>query len=140
VLGLVVERDVATDDRDPQPETRIRQTEHGAIQLPRDARLLRVAEVEAVGQAERLSPHAGKVLRALQHRLHRTCIWVAGDPAPVAVDGDGDRSTGLRHEQHGGVRRLGAADGPRADDRVVLLERPALRGDVRRRKQRAENR
>ncbi len=92
--------------------------------------LLGVAEVEAVGQAERLGADAGQVLGALEHRLDRAGVRIAGDPPPVAVDRHRDRPVGLGQHQHGRVRFLWPPHRPRADHRVVLLESPALRGDV----------
>jgi hypothetical protein len=126
VLGLVVEGDVPADDRDPQREAGIGQAEHGPVELPGDVRLLRVAEVEAVGQAERLGSHTGQVLRALEHGFYRAGVGIAGDAAPVAVDRNGDGPVGLGDHQDCRIRRLWPPRGARADHRVVLLERPAL--------------
>ena len=48
-----------------------------ARELPGDVRLLGVAEVEAVGEAERLGADAGEVRAALEHRLDRAAVRVA---------------------------------------------------------------
>ena len=127
--GLVVERHVAADDRDRERAAGVGEARDGARELPGDVRLLRVAEVEAVGQPERLGADAGEVGRALEHGLDRAAVGVAGDAAAVAVDRDGDRAA-ARQREHRGVGRLGAAHGARADEAVVLLERPAARGEV----------
>ena len=100
-----------------------------AVELPGDGRLLGVAEVEAVREAERLGADAGEVLGALEHRLDRAAVGIARDAAAVAVDRDRDRVARLGELEHGGVGRLRPADRSRADDRVVLLERPLLAGD-----------
>ena len=89
--ALVVERDVPAHDRHAERAARVGQPGHRAGQLPGDVRLLGVAEVEAVRQAEGLGPHAGEVGRALQHRLHRPAVGVDGDAPAVAVDRHGER-------------------------------------------------
>ena len=66
-VGLVVERDVARDDRDAQRLARLRHPLDRLGELPRDLALLRVAEVETVRQPDRLGPGAGDVPRRLEH-------------------------------------------------------------------------
>ena len=68
---LVVERDVAADDRDTERLARLGQSLDRLGQLPGHVRLLGVAEVQAVGQAERLGADAGEVGGALVDRLGR---------------------------------------------------------------------
>ena len=88
---LVVERDVAADDRDRERAAGVREAGDRARELPGDVGLLRVAEVEAVGEPERLGADAGEVGAALEHGLDGAAVGVAGDPPPVAVDRDRDR-------------------------------------------------
>ena len=135
---LVVERDVAADDRDAEGAAGVGEAGHRARELPGDVRLLRVAEVEAVREPERLGADAGEVGRALEHGLDGAAVRVAGDPPPVAVDRDRDRGSALQL-QHCGVGRLRPPDGPRADEAVVLLERPAARREVGAPEQREED-
>ena len=90
--ALVVERDVAAHDRHAQRQAGVAQALDRALELPGDVRLLGVAEVEAVGQAERLGAHAGEVARALEHRLGGARVGVAGHAPAVAVDRDRDRA------------------------------------------------
>ena len=106
-VGLVVERDVAADDRHAERLAGVGEALDGPVELPRDGGLLRVAEVEAVGQAERLGADAGQVLRALEHRLDRADVRVAGDAAAVAVDRGRDRVAGLGKLEDGGVGASG---------------------------------
>src|SRR5213593_2436943 len=47
----------------------------------------------------------------------------------VAVDGDRDRGAGLGHAQYRRIGGFRASHRARADDRVVLLERPSLGSD-----------
>ena len=139
--ALVVERDVAAHDRDPERAAGVAEPGDRARELPGDVRLLGVAEVQAVGEPERLGADAGEVRGALEHGLDRAPVRVGGDPPAVAVDRDrdrGPRGAVLRRvveQQHGGVGLLRAADGARADDRVVLLERPLPGREVRGRQQ-----
>ena len=110
-------------------------------QLPCDVRLLRVAEVQAVRQPERVRADAGEVRCALIDRLGGARARVARDAAPVAVDRDRDRTDAggraLQH-QHRGIRLLGTPHRARLDDRVVLLEHGRPRGDVGARDQREQ--
>ena len=111
MLGLVVEGDVSTDYGHLEREAGIGQAEYRPIELPGDVGLLRVAEVEAVGEAEGLGADAGEILGALEHRLDRAGIGIAGDPPPVAIDRHRDRPVGLREHEHGGVGGLRPARG-----------------------------
>ena len=83
---LVVERDVAADDRDTERLARLGQSLDRLGQLPGDVRLLGVAEVQAVRQPERLGADAGEVGGALVDRLGRAAARIAGDSPAVAVD------------------------------------------------------
>ena len=100
-------------------------------------RFLRVAEVEVVGCAERLSADAGQVRGALEHDAERAAVRVGGNAAAVAIDADG-QSAAVRKRQHGSVGLLGATHGARLDDRVVLLEERPARSDIRRADQRQQ--
>src|SRR5438445_213245 len=59
--ALVVEADVAPDDGDFEGPARLRHAVYGLGQLPHHLRVLRVPEVEAVDQGDRLGPDAGDV-------------------------------------------------------------------------------
>ena len=88
------------------------------------AGLLRAAEVEAVGERERLAAGAGDVQRGAEDRA------VAGRERVAlaerrAVERDGDAACPV-DAQDGGVES-GAPDRARADELVVLLEDPGLR-------------
>ena len=135
--ALVVERDVAAHHRHAERLAGGGETLDRARELPGDVRLLRVAEVEAVREPERLGADAGEVGGALEHRLDRALVRIAGHPPAVPVDRHRQGAlAAIRGEgEHGGVGRLGAADRARAHDRVVLLERPALARDARRAQQ-----
>ena len=106
--ALVVERDVAAHDRHAERAAGVAEAGDGARELPRDVRLLGVAEVQAVRQAQRLGADAGEVGRALEHGLDGAAVWVGGDAAAVAVDRDGDRGPRAVHVR----RRPQAATSP----------------------------
>ena len=69
-VGLVVERHVAGDDRDAERLRGLRDPLDRLRELVRDLRLLGIAEVEAVGEPDRLAARAGDVARRAEHRLH----------------------------------------------------------------------
>ena len=103
--ALVVERHVAAHHRHAEREAGVAEALHRTGELPGDVRLLRVAEVQAVGEAERLGAHAGEVARALEHRLHRAGVGIAGHAPAVAVDRHGDRAAARRRPRAGAPRR-----------------------------------
>ena len=137
VAGLVVERHVAAHHRNAERLQRVGHPGHRALELPRHVGLLRVAEVQAVGEAERLGADAGEVGRALEHRLDRAPVGVARHAAAVAVDrhGDGALRPVVGELEHRGVGLLGAAHRARLHHRVVLLEQRPARADVGRAEQ-----
>ncbi len=67
-VGVVVERDVARHDRDAERLGSLRHPLDRLGELPADLGLLGVAEVEAVGEAERLAADAGDVAGRLEDR------------------------------------------------------------------------
>ena len=128
-IRLVVERDVPGDDRDPQCLARLRHPLDRLDELPGDRALLRVAEVEAVGEAERLGAGAGDVPRRLEH-----CEPAAGariePPHPAgAVERDGEAAVAGPQAQHGRVEP-GPADGAGADEVVVAAVDRRAAADV----------
>src|SRR5437773_278401 len=68
-LRLVVERDVARDDRYAERVGRDRDRLDRLAELPRDLGLLGVAEVEAVGQRERRAAGTRDVAARVKDRL-----------------------------------------------------------------------
>ena len=92
-------------------------------ELPRDLALLRVAEVEAVGQPERLAAGAGDVPRRLEHGERAAgARCEAGDPARP-VERDGEPAERRAQPQHRRVE-AGTPHGARADELVVALVDP----------------
>ena len=100
-------------------------------ELEEDLRPLRIAEVEAVGDAQRHRAGAGDVARRLRHRglaaLVRDRAPAAGCCSPPSPPGR-SRSPrpGARRRRRPGPSRVRGLHGG-----VVLLEHPALAGDGR---------
>ena len=130
-LGLVVEAHVAADHRHAQRDTRVADAAHRLGELPHHLGLLGIAEVEAVGDAERLGAGADDVARAFDHGDHCPDVRVQGAVAAVAVDAQRDPLMGALDAQDGGVGP-GLDDGVAAHQVVVLPVHPPLRRDVRR--------
>ena len=140
-VGLVVEADVAAGDRDVQRAARVGHAFDRLDELPHDLGPLGVAEVQAVGRADRDAAGAGDVARRLGDRQHRAAPRIEVAVAAVAV---GRRSPARGrvpftrttpalipgHARSCSVRTIV----------VVLPVDPALAGDGRRRQQRAATR
>ena len=96
--GLVVERDVPRDDGDPERVGRLRDPFDRLRELPADLGLLGVAEVEAVGEGERLAAGAGDVERGLHHGRPAGLDRVAAaERGAVERDGDAARAVDPQH-------------------------------------------
>ena len=70
-VRLVVQADVAAGDRHAERAAGLADALDGLRELPHDRGPLGVAEVEAVGRAERTGAGAGDVARRFGHREHR---------------------------------------------------------------------
>ena len=75
-LGLVVERDVAAGNRRTQRRAGLADAVNGRRKLRHNLRLLRVAEVQAVGCRYRRRAGAGHFARGLGHGMHRAQLGV----------------------------------------------------------------
>ena len=79
--ALVVEGDVAAGDRGAERAAGVADAAARLPELEEDLGLLRIAEVEAVGDAERPGAGAGDVARRLGHRGLAALVGVEGDVA-----------------------------------------------------------
>ena len=127
-VGVVVERDVARDDRQAERLAGLRHPLDRLGELPADLGLLRVAEVEAVGEPERLAAGTGDVPRGLEDRRGAARERVErADPAG-AVEREGEAAVRRPQPQHGGVE-AGPANGARLDELVVAARHERARAE-----------
>src|SRR5690606_19284404 len=95
VARLVVEADVAAGDRDAEVVAGVRQALDRAGELPHDARVLRGAEVEAVGDGQGPRARGGDVAVRLGQRQLRARVRVQPGVPAVPVEGQRDAQAGL---------------------------------------------
>ena len=128
-LGLVVERHVAGDDGRLQGAAGIGDAEARLFELPHDLRALGIAEVQAVGDRDRLATDARDVARRLRHRMRSAEARVEIAPAGVASHRHRDPSFALAGEaHHRGIALSRANRRSDADHVVVLAVGPFLGG------------
>src|SRR5258708_15074717 len=121
--GLVVERHVPGDNRNAELVGRLRDAFDRLLELPADLGLLRVAEVQAVRERERLPARARDVHRGLHHRAPAGRERIASAQArPVERNSDAARAVDAQHSSI----ETGTSNRARADEVVVLLEYPGL--------------
>ncbi len=128
--GLVVQRHVAAGDGDAELLAAGGQTLDGLRELPHDLRVLRRAEVEAVGDGERPGARGGDVAVCLGERELRPACGVEVAVAAVGVGRDRHAEPGLLVDPDDtgvvGERECGVA----LHVAVVLVRHPGLRGEV----------
>ena len=86
-VGLVVERDVARDDRVVEHAAGFRHALHGADELAHDLGALGVGEVHVVGDGERIGADGGEVAPRLDDGLLGAHHGIGGDVAGRHVAG-----------------------------------------------------
>ena len=132
VAGLVVERDVAAGDGDPELLAGQGQTLDGLGELPHDARVLGRTEVQAVGDREGFRPGRGHVAVGLGQRELGPGARVEPREAAVAVEAQRDAEVRLLVDAHD-PRVVGGRERRAAHDvAVVLVGHPRPRAEVRR--------
>ena len=127
--ALVVERDVAAGHRGAERAAGVGDPAARLAELEEHFGLFGVAEVEAVGDAERPRPGAGDIAGRLRDGRLAALIGIERDQPVVAVHADGDPEPGARNPEHAGVS-AGPQHGRRLHGGVVLLVHPALAGDA----------
>ena len=98
---LVVEADVAADDRDAERAARLAHAVDGLGQLPHHLGVLGVAEVQAVDERERAGADAREVEHRLGHDQRGAGARVDRAPAVVAVGGERQRRGRCRRRWSG---------------------------------------
>ena len=121
LAGLVVEGHIAAGDWDGQLSGAVGKPVHCLAELPHHIRVLRGAEVEAVGHRNRGGAGDGDVAVRLRERQARAHVRVEVGVAARRVSGNGHAAVGfLVDAQHAGVGVLGL-HGVAAHVAVVLL-------------------
>ena len=129
-VGLVVERDIAGDDREIERPAGFADALDRLHQLAHDLRAFRIAEIEIVGRRQRLGAGRREVAPALGHGLLAAFERIGLAIARRHVRGEGERLGGMAVDAHhagvaaGDLQRVGE------DQRVVLLPDPAAAGKV----------
>jgi len=131
-VGVVVERDVARDHRHAESVGGPSDAFDRLFELPADRRLLRVAEVEAVGERKRLPSRARDVAGGAQYRKYAGAEWIAL-ARRRSLKGHCEPAQRWAQPQHRAVEP-GPPHGARANQLVVLLVDPGLRRAVVRRR------
>ena len=128
-VGLVVERDIAGDDRVVERQAGFAHAFDAVDELAHDLRPFRIAEVHVVGEGDRQGAHRSQVAPALGHRLRPAAARVGLAIARRAIGGERQPLDAPRQPDDRGVA-------PRPLYRVahhqmvVLLPDPALAGEV----------
>jgi hypothetical protein len=133
-VRLVVERDIAGDDRHAQRLAGERHPLYCLGQLPRDLGLLGIAEVEAIGEADGLAAGARDVARSLEHREGASGARLETRLPALAVERNREPAVAGAQPQHGRVE-AGPTHCPRADEMVVAPVDRRAAADVRRAEQ-----
>ncbi len=133
-VGLVVERDIAGHDRHAQRLASLRHPLDRLGELPGDLALLGVAEVEAIGQPDRLGAGAGNVAHRLEHGELPACAGPQATHTTLAVERDREPAVTGPQAEDGRVE-AGPPHGPGADEVVVAPEDPFAAAEVRRAEQ-----
>ena len=123
--ALVVERDVAGDDREVERATGFADALHAADELPHHLGLFRIAEVEVVGHRARQGARGGDVAPGLGYRLLAALYGIGLAIALRHVGGQRETLGAIADAHDRGVA-AGPADAVAEDEVVVLLPHPAF--------------
>ena len=99
-LALVVERDIARDDREVERATGRSHAFEGMDELAHDLGPLRIGEIEAVGHCQRTCADRAKIAIGLGDRLLAAFIGICMDIARSTIGGDRERFFGAMHPDH----------------------------------------
>ncbi len=129
-VGLVVERDVARNDREIQRAAGFADALDGMDELAHDLRALGIAEIEVVGGGERQGAGRGEVAPAFGDRLLAALERIGLAIARRDVGGEGERLDRVSLDAHDTSVAARNLQRIALDQRVVLLPHPAARGAV----------
>ena len=129
-LGLVVERDVARDDREVERAAGLGHALDAADELAHDLGPLRIAEVHAVGGGERAGADRAEVAPGFGDRLLAALIGVGLAIARRAIGGDGERLVACRGRGRPRRRRRAAGRCRRRPSGHIARQIQRARGEV----------
>ncbi len=136
--GLIVEADIAADDRYAENLAGLGHPPDALFQLPVDLKLFRIAEVEAVGDGQGPGAGTGEIPRRFRNRYRPAGIGIEIAIATVAIGGQGNTFAGPLYAQHRGIAPR-SHHGVNLDVMVVLAIDQLLASDIRRGKQLQQN-
>ena len=136
-VGLVVEADVAAGNRHVERAARLGDSLDRLDQLPHDLGPLWIAEVQAVGRADRDRAGAGDVPRRFRDRQHRAAPGIEVAVPAVAIRRNRQPACRPLDADDAGAEASGG-DRVGPHHRVVLPVGPALARNRRRREQRQQ--
>jgi hypothetical protein len=130
-FGLVVETDVARHHGEVQ---RLAGSGHATDRrgkLPHDLGLLRVAEIQVVGDRQRVRANRRQVPPGFGHGLGAADLWVGEAVSGCAIDGQSQSPLQALKLHHRCVGGTGALHRLPADGAVVLVPHPGARAQIR---------
>ena len=89
LVGLIVERDIAGDDRTIKGKGGISQSLNGLRQLRHDVRVFGIAKIEVVGECQRARAHRTQIAITLGRSQSRAVPRVKSRGARVRITGEG---------------------------------------------------
>ncbi len=128
--SLVVKADIAASDGHVQCFAGFGDAIHHLGKLPHDMRLLRIAEVQAIGRAHRRSAAAGHVAGRVRHCVHGAQLRIEIAPPPVAIECHRQPALRTFNTNHARIARTWAFDRIGLHHVIVLLPHPPLAADI----------
>src|SRR5436305_3041686 len=135
---LVIKTHVAAGDGDLQLLASLGDAVDGLRELPHDVRLLRVAEVQAIGRTDGRRARTRDFAGSLRYGVHRADTRIEIAPATVAIESHGQAAVRALDADHAGIAGTGSLDCVGLHHVIVLLPDPAFAGDVGAREQRLQ--
>src|ERR1019366_1849388 len=133
--SFVVEADVAAGNRRIQFLAGFGDAVNHLRKLPHDIRLFGIAEVEAVGGADRSRSRAGHFARGFGDRVHGAETGIEIAPAAIAIERHGEPAFRALDADDASIARSGSVDRIGQHHVVILLPYPTLRANVGTREQ-----
>src|SRR5438270_8021596 len=128
---LVIKTHVAAGDGDLQLLASLGDAVDGLRELPHDVRLLRVAEVQAIGRTDGRRARTRDFAGSLRYGVHRADTRIEVAPASIAIKSHGQTAVRAFDADHAGIAGTGSLDRVGLHHVIILLPDPPFAGDVR---------